>query len=164
MRKHAARSCEIVTELLDTRTRSVVSDTRRAPPAADVAAAAGAAGRLVQRRAPRLPKTPSNPRRVCDFVLSNELISKTLAMVAVKRDMNGGGNPTLPNERCLLSRPSSAPYRPGDARAQCWGSCSPAAVTSSTSGGLFVVVVADLGQGHTNDVKILSELGRGDGA
>ena len=30
--------------------------------------------------------------------------------------------------------------------------------------GLFVVVVADLGQGHTNDVKILSELGRGDGA
>lgn len=53
MRKHAARRCEIVAEILDIRTRNLFAETQ-----------------------------------CCDYVLSNELMSKTLAMVSEDRLVN----------------------------------------------------------------------------
>lgn len=53
MRKHAARRCEIVSEILDIRTRNLFAETQ-----------------------------------CCDYVLSNELMSKTLAMVSEDRLVN----------------------------------------------------------------------------
>lgn len=53
MRKHAARRCEIVSEILDIRTKNLFAETQ-----------------------------------CCDYVLSNELMSKTLAMVSEDRLVN----------------------------------------------------------------------------
>jgi len=75
MRKHAARKCEIISEILDTRTRGIIAETR-----------------------------------ICDYVLSNELISKTLAMVA--------------EDKQISVRPGRARARPRrcqDARRRCFG-------------------------------------------
>lgn len=77
MRKHAARRCEIVSEILDIRTRNLFAETQ-----------------------------------CCDYVLSNELMSKTLAM-ARALSQRGAREPFY-----IRSRPLACPSQPQRSPAQ----------------------------------------------